>query len=168
MRISASDYRDWIRLIAKIIVLAVILWIIFGVCFGLQRMEGVSMADRIKDGDLVLIARFSDPLSADDAIAFEYGGKHYISSVVAFPGDVIELDNQGCLVINGVKLSDNAVYDVEQGDELKIRLPYRVPADSYFVLNENLDALEDSRSFGAIPKKNIKGKAISVLRTREI
>ena len=80
----------------------------------------------------------------------------------------MNIDEQGCMSINDVRVSDDAVYDKERGEKLSIRLPYRVPADSYFVLNENYDALEDSRSFGAIPLKKIRGKAISILRTREV
>ena len=87
MRISAGEYRDWARLAAKDVVLAVILWTIFGICFGLHRMEGVAMGSRIEDGDLVLISRFSSALSSDDAIIFEYKGKDYISRIVGFPGE---------------------------------------------------------------------------------
>ena len=168
MRISASDYRDWARLFAKILVLIVILWTIFGVCFGLCRMKGVAMGDRIEDGDLVLISRFSSDFSSDDAILFRHGDKEYISRIVGFPGDVIDIDDQGCMSINEVRVSDDVVFDAERGEELNFRLPYHVPQDSYFVLNENFDALEDSRSFGAIPMRDIKGKAISILRTREV
>ena len=123
MRISASDYRDWVRLATKIAVLAVILWVIFGICFGLYRMDGVAMSDRIKDGDLVLVSRLSDALGSDDVIIFERDGKSYISRIVAFPGDVVNIDRQGCLCVNDVRISDDIVYDAEQGETLKIRLP---------------------------------------------
>jgi signal peptidase I len=50
----------------------------------------------------------------------------------------------------------------------EITYPYTVEADSYFVLCDFRTASIDSRSFGAVPKKNLDGKVITLLRRRGI
>ena len=44
----------------------------------------------------------------------------------------------------------------------------KVPNNTYFVLNENLEDLNDSRSFGVVRAVDIKGKIFTILRTRSI
>jgi signal peptidase I len=38
--------------------------------------------------------------------------------------------------------------------------PFRIPADSYFVLGDNVRGANDSRYWGALPRKNILGKVL--------
>ena len=168
MKLSIAKYRDWIRLILKLVILVVVLWLIFGVFVGLHRVNGVTMSNRVEDGDLVLYSRINDEYAADDVIIFEHDAKTMVSSILAMPNDLIEIDENGCLYVNGIQVSEDVVYNLEQGETPGISLPYRVPNGSYFLLNENLEAPEDSRSFGAIFKKDIKGKIVGILRTRSV
>jgi len=168
MRLSIAKYRDWIRLGLKLVVLGVVLWLVFGLFVGLHRVNGVAMSVRVKDGDLVLYSRADNDFHADDVVIFEHDGSEMLSTILAVPNDLIEIDEIGCLYVNGVQVSENIVYNLEQGETPGISFPYRVPIDSYFLLNENLEAPEDSRSFGAIFKSDIKGKIVGVLRTRSI
>ena len=126
------------------------------------------MSNRVEDGDLMLYSRIDDEYGQDDVVIFDYEGQLHVSVVLAKGGDLVEIDEHGCLYVNHVQASDAVVYDVDQGDELKISMPFRVPNDSYFLLNENLEDLDDSRNFGAIKAEEIKGKVISILRTRAI
>ena len=168
MKFLTKKSLAWIRLGVKVAVLVLVLWLIFGALFGLRRMEGVAMSNRVEDGDLMLYSRLDDEYNQDDVVIFSYEDQTYVSVVIAKGGDLVEIDERGCLYVNHIQTSDAVVYDMDQDDELEISLPFRVPNDSYFVLNENLEAPEDSRSFGAIKAKDIKGKVISILRTRAI
>lgn len=163
-----TNHKDWLRLGAKIISLVVILWVIFGVCFGLDRISGPAMSPRLEDGDLVLYSRLANDYGNGDVVIYEHDSKTYISSILAGTDDLIEIDKYGHLSINGAQFSDDIAYTPEQRDTIKPASAFRVPTDSYFVLNTNLDAIEDSRTFGAIPRSKIKGKIIGVLRTRSI
>lgn len=126
------------------------------------------MAGRTEDGDLVLYSRMTEEYSADDVVLYEYDGKIYTSSILAFPGDLIEIDEQGYLYLNHIRVSDSVAFNLDQGETPNFSSPYRVPSGSYFVLNNNLESMEDSRVFGSIYTNNIKGKVISILRTRAI
>jgi signal peptidase I len=49
-----------------------------------------------------------------------------------------------------------------------IEYPYTVPEDSYFVLCDFRTSSDDSRSYGAVPKEDLDGKIITILRRRGI
>ena len=168
MKSKLEKHRKWIRFGFKIILLIAIVWLIFGVFVGLHRVNGISMAGRIEDGDLILFSRTESEYHQGDAVIFVHDGNTYVSSILAKAGDTVEIDDVGRLYVNKIRVSEEKIYDLEGGEQPSISLPYRVPSNSYFVLNKNLEATEDSRSFGAIFSKDIKGKAMTILRTRAI
>ena len=126
------------------------------------------MSPRVNDGDLSLFFRNVDGLETGDVVLFNKDGKNYISRIVAVEDDIITLNEDNHLFVNNEKLSDTPAYDLERGDEIKVAYPHRVPPGKYFVVNDNLESNSDSRFFGTIDKKDIYGKVISILRTRDI
>ena len=168
MKSKLEKHRKWIRFGFKIVILIVIIWLVFGVFVGLHRVNGISMSGRIEDGDLILFSRTESEYHSGDAVVFTHEGNTYVSSILAKAGDTVTIDEVGRLYVNNIRVSEEKIYDLEGGEKPTISLPYRVPSNSYFVLNKNLEAAEDSRSFGAIFQKDIKGKAMTILRTRAI
>ena len=160
--------QNWIRLAVKIIALALVLWLLFGVLIGFRRVEGVSMSHRVEDGDLVLFSRTDKTYYPDDVVLYVYDNEVHTSSILASPGDLVTIDERGRLYVNGTRVSDSVVYDLEGGERPSISFPFRVPTGSVFLLNENLEAMDDSRSFGAIYERDIMGKIVSIFRTRSI
>ena len=163
-----TKHKDWWRIGIKILILVATLWLIFGVCFGLHRVNGPAMSARLEDGDLILYSKLTNDYKEGDAVVYEQDGVQYVSSILACPGDLVELDEKGYLYVNGTRYSDHVAYKPEQLDFAAMSSAYRVPSDSYFLLNQNLEAMEDSRTFGAISLSSIKGKIIGVLRTSTI
>ena len=165
-KLWVANHKGWLLLGAKIALLAVVVWVIFGVCFGMYRISGPAMSPRLQDGDLILYSRIAGQYGPGDVVLYEHAGATYVSAIIASGGDLIEIDNSGYLRLNGAQISQAvAVTPEQQGD---ITSTYRVPTGSFFMLNENLDSMEDSRTFGAIYEKDIKGKIVGLLRTRSI
>ena len=91
--------------------------------------------------------------------------------VVGLPGDKIEAINNA-LYINGkkIKYPNNLKYLHYTADFVvpkdvdftlpKIRYPYTVPKNSYYLRGDNNKTAYDSRGFGAVPIKDIVGKVI--------
>lgn len=80
----------------------------------------------------------------------------YVKRVIGVPGDIV-MGRSGSVYVNGGPLTDE--YGGGTAGEFG---PYKVPEDSYFVLGDNRDASRDSRDWGYVPRRLIKGKALIV------
>lgn len=108
-------------------------------------------------------------IKSGDIIVFRFPGdrsKDYIKRVVGLSGDKVEV-REGVVYINDEKWND--AYGVSKGGlygeivEKNINFgPYSVPDASVFVMGDNRDRSYDSRYWGPVPMKDIKGKALII------
>jgi len=167
MKKNPEVRRTWLRLAIKAILVIVVLWLCFGVFVGFRRISDISMHGRINDGDFVLFNRISGDYSVGDVILYTKDGQEYLSEIIAVANDLVTVNSEGYLVVNGEVASASAVYDYTVGETNPFGTGFRVPTNSFFVLNSNYEDLDDSRSFGAIGKNSIRGNIIALLlRTR--
>lgn len=80
--------------------------------------------------------------------------RDYVKRVIGEPGDVVTGEG-GRVCVNGKPLSERYVYDAA-ADEFG---PFKVPPDSYFVMGDNRAESRDSRHWGPVPRRLIKGRA---------
>ncbi|MBQ4346828.1 MAG: signal peptidase I, partial [Firmicutes bacterium] len=85
------------------------------------------------------------------------GKEELIKRVVALPGDLLELGENG-IFING-ELSE-APEDMPDKSIIYENMEIIVPEGYYFVMGDNRDSSMDSRAFGAIPAKSVSGKIL--------
>jgi signal peptidase I len=166
-----EKFQPWLKLLGKFAFLLFAIFILFFVVFGVGRNVGVAMNPNLKDGELVLFSRLWNSYTNEDVVLFEKDGKTEFSRILALPDQVVDLNEDGYLTVNGVIESDRAIVDVSDEEaylQVKSSFPYRVPSGRYFLLNDNYDCDDDSRKFGAIEEKDLKGKAISTLKVRNI
>ncbi len=145
-----------------IIILIVLLANIYIVSF--QQVMGPSMQDNLYSGDIVvlnkIIFKFRD-IKRCDVVSFEYDSKSLVKRVIGLPGEYIEYkDNY--LYINGEKytedyLSKDVITNDFKLEDLEGNYT-KIPDDMYLVLGDNRTDSMDSRDFGLINKKDIKGK----------
>ncbi|RJQ41367.1 MAG: signal peptidase I [Nitrospiraceae bacterium] len=113
------------------------------------------------------VLMFKKP-AREDIIVFKYPGdpsKDFIKRVVAVEGDVIEVKNK-IVHVNGNKV--NELY-AQHTDSSMMPTgiaprdnfgPVIVPKDKYFVMGDNRDESNDSRFWGYVDIKDVKGKAL--------
>ncbi len=126
---------------------------------------GVSMEPTLFNGDEILINRFIYKLSRPkkyDVIVFLPGGNpnahYYVKRVVAVPGETVQIVD-GVLYVDGVPEGEEYYDKMEDGGIAENEI--LLGEDEYFVLGDNRNASEDSRSgnIGPIKKNTIYGKA---------
>lgn len=119
------------------------------------RVDGDSMKNTLKNGDILLLYKLSS-INRFDIIVLdeEKDNEKIIKRVIGMPGETIAI-KKGKIYINDKVIDDEYAYG-ETSDFDKVTL-----ADNeYFILGDNRLISKDSRYFGPIKESEIKGKIV--------
>lgn len=136
-------------------------------CFGIRTsVIGGSMEPTLSNGQEILIDRFSyffvSPGRGDVVVFLPNGNEnshYYVKRVVGVPGDTISIQD-GYVMINGSLYEEDGMYDkMEDGGIAETEII--LGEDEYFVLGDNRNNSEDSRSsnIGIVMRNYMIGKA---------
>lgn len=164
---KSTALRDIRTFLVNIGLTVLTIWLVFTFVFGIYIIEGEGMYPRVRDGDLVLYYRLKDEYVVDDVLTFEADGTRYTARYVAMAGDIVDITEEGQLLINGSVQSEEIFYATFQL-ESEIEYPYEVPENSVFLLGDFRTNAVDSRIYGAVSLDDIDGKLITILRRRGI
>lgn len=149
------------------------------------KIPSGSMQPTLEIGDHILVNKFiygirlpftgttivpvKEP-QRNDIIVFKYPedpDKDFIKRLIGLPGDTVEIRNKKVYVNQQPVAPDRGVHT--DGQVISGRLnprdnfgPVTVPADAYFVMGDNRDNSYDSRFWGFVDQKVIKGKAFII------
>ncbi len=130
------------------------------VFFPVLQVSGTSMEPTLEDEDIILLID-TDNFETGDLIGFYYQNKLLLKRVIGGPGDVIDIDDEGNVSVNGELLDEPYVTEKALG-ETDLTYPYQVPENRYFVMGDNRATSVDSRSsaIGCIDIDQVVGKVI--------
>lgn len=134
------------------------------------EVQGNSMYPTLEDNDRLLIKKYEVLLKTEkyargDIIVFEapseYEEKLFVKRVIGLPGDIVHISN-GKVYVNDVVLIENYIESSSYTAPLQYGEDYSVGEHTLFVLGDNRfpGKSNDSRSFGSISFKKIKGKIL--------
>lgn len=122
------------------------------------RVNGDSMNDTLKEGQILLLNKFSyrfNDIERFDIVVLNYKDEKLIKRVIGLPGETLKVEN-GNLFIN------NKLVKEEYLNETTEDFTYNgvIKDNCYFVMGDNRDDSLDSRYFGCFNKTDIEGKAV--------
>ena len=165
-KISSTALREiaeWFFLVFTAILIATVLVFSIGMR---TSVIGVSMEPGLYNGQEILINhflyKFVSPKRGDVIVFLPNGNQnthYYVKRVVGLPGETVQIKDER-LYINGVLAEEDEGYD-KMADAGITENEITLGSDEYFVLGDNRNNSEDSRSgnIGPIKRDNIIGKA---------
>ena len=122
------------------------------------QVSGDSMNPTLQDRDIIVLVK-TDHMKTGDLCGFYWQNKLLLKRIIGLPGDIITLDEDGVVTVNGEVLNEPYVDELALG-ECDIKFPYQVPENRYFVLGDHRATSIDSRSsvIGCVEKSQIVGK----------
>lgn len=154
-------------LLGKVAILATMLVLLFVFVFGCLCVKDNNMYPRISEGDLLLFYRIPSQYVAGDVVVYKNGDTPCIARIVAIEGDVVNVTEDGQVIVNGALTSSDGFYPCYIDKDAAITYPYEVNAGEYFLLSDYCAEIGgDSRTIGAVNQNRIDGKAFTVIRRR--
>ena len=159
-RASKSELRSYLQTVLGAIILATLIMTFIARAF---TVDGPSMQPTLYSGERLIVDKITyimHPPHVGDVVVFHFPAdtsQYYIKRVVGGPGDKVEIAG-GKVYVNGVAQSDT----FSGGSVVGAFGPSIVPADHYFVLGDNRNNSEDSRSLrvGYVSQQLIIGRAL--------
>ena len=128
-------------------------------------VEGDSMHPTFESGDYLIVDqltyRFEDP-KRGDVVVFRYPNDpkiFYIKRIIGLPGETVHITKGKTTITkpDGTELTLDESYVV--AEDATYTLDRSLGTDQYFVMGDNRPRSSDSRSWGALPREDLMGRA---------
>lgn len=173
-----SKFGLWLKKEKSFLILIGSILIIRGSVMNWYNVPSESMLPMLEVGDYIVVNRLAygvhlpfaqssliktGKVGRGDIIVFDYPPDEsilYVKRVIGVPGDRLRIDNvDGQVYVNDQKqcIPNCDVRTMTDKEELVSGIT--IPEESYFVMGDNRNNSADSRIWGFVPAKNIRGNA---------
>lgn len=148
------------RIQNSVFLLIILSFILFLFLLKTHQVSGESMHPTLENGDKIFVWRGRKPKRLDIITLepMDNPQESYVKRVIGMPGDTLQL-NGNSLQIRYLSDGHEKQEEITLTDGVAMILENqtKIPTDKYFVLGDNRDRSNDSRSFGLINRKQIEG-----------
>ena len=151
---------EWLHDSRFFIILMAALFIVFRFVIGISVVGGESMTPTLGDGNLVVYNRMAAGYQPGDMVSMRTpSGEYYVKRVIAVGGDTVDIRDGG-VYVNDQLLPEPWAYGETHEETGAVIYPYTVRPGNVFVLGDNREVSMDSRLFGEVNRRQIRGKII--------
>ena len=119
----------------------------------------VQVGNPVKRGDIVV---FNTPRQAMTACG---EGGTFVKRIVGLPGETVRVGDRGFISVDGKRLSQPYISARTRTlDSYHFHRQWKVPPGDYFVIGDNMPESCDSRAWGGVPRGNIIGPVVKIVR----
>lgn len=162
IRVRYSErYRKLLKnTVYALLVVAAVSVLIATLLLPVLEIYGNSMSPTLESKDIVVSVKTSE-LKQGDICCLYYNNHILVKRVIGVPGDVIVMDDDGNVYVNGTLLEEPYLKEKALG-ECDIEFPFTVPEQTVFVLGDNRSTSVDSRNslIGCVSLDEIVGKIV--------
>ena len=146
--------------VSILIVVAAVAVLVSTLFFPVVQVAGSSMEPTLKEGDILVLIK-SDKVTYGEMCCVSWQNKSLLKRVIGLSGDLIDMDADGNVFVNGELLDEPYVEEKELG-KCEIEFPYKVPENKVFILGDQRESSVDSRSsaIGCIGQDQIIGRVL--------
>ena len=139
----------------------IVIFIVYGIprifIFDVSVVNGSSMDDTLKNGDVVVARKiWLDHFERGNIVTIQRSGSsgRLVKRIVGLPGETIDIDENGLISVDGELIDDQ--YQVQVSHASYPYMHLVLGQDEYFIIGDNRTNSNDSRYFGAIGLDEIK------------
>lgn len=162
-----SDQRELRTFALRLAAAAGMLWLLFGVVFGLAAVPGGDMTPTAEGGDLLLYYRPQTLWRTGDLAVVRAEGKTLLGRVAARGGDTVEITAEGRLMVNGRLVAEPNIHTATPPYP-DVDYPLTLQERELFLLADRREGGVDSRRYGPADPAMVRGKVLLILRRSQL
>ena len=152
--------QKWLHDIIEIIIIFLVVFILFNFIIGISFVKGKSMYPTLHNNEIAFYTRIIPHFERGDVLSVRMpSGDYYVKRVIAVGGDTVDI-RQGKLYVNGEEMEEPYINGATEKTIGGVEFPYPGEDGKLFVMGDNREESMDSRDFGAVIRKQIKGKVL--------
>lgn len=165
---AKSQMRSLHFSLLSILIIIILVWLMLGVVFGIMKAPSNDMSPRVDYGDLLLYFRWDNKIDINEVVVINKNDTIYIGRVIAVGGDTVDITDDAVLKVNGNTIIEPKIFYTTPRYEGYEEFPQTVPEGEYFILVDRREGGEDSRYYGTVTGKEIKGSVVTIIRRNNL
>lgn len=150
----------WLKDAEKFLLLLVVVFLVFRFVIGVSFVKGDSMEPTLQNGEPVLYIRLYPEYQSGDVVSVKIpSGEYYVKRVIAAAGDTIDI-HDGNVYVNGKLLNEPYIQGETNTQDGIVQYPMTLKKGQVFIMGDNREVSMDSRTFGVVGERQIKGKLL--------